>query len=148
MREHDATLRILRLERLTNSVNGNPRYDVIFTDGQIVRTSSDAGFCYAISNPEFRDGHVRVWFTRAGRIEHMEPAPDTLADDIMNLLDDPKLVAESAYRAIYDDLRDAVDSTDDETYLVALIVAELENFERWAQEIKTRIAQHFLADKD
>lgn len=65
---------IARLDRLTNSVNGNPRYRVHFTDGSSALTQSDAGFCYAINNPEFRDAPVLVEFTRAGRIAHIAPA--------------------------------------------------------------------------
>lgn len=36
-----------RLKRLTNSVNGNPRYSVQI-DGKIYTTPTDAGFVYAI----------------------------------------------------------------------------------------------------
>jgi uncharacterized protein (DUF1684 family) len=60
------------LTRLTNSANDNPRYRVHFTDGSSAITSSDAGFCYGINNPDMR-GEVDVYFTRAGRIEHMAP---------------------------------------------------------------------------
>lgn len=65
---------VQRLHRLNNSVNGNPRYRVFFTDGTDAVTSSDAGFAYGIDNPEMR-GPVSVEYTRSGRIAHMAPAP-------------------------------------------------------------------------
>ena len=35
---------------------------------------SDAGFAYAVGNPDMREGcHVAVEFTRSGRICHMGP---------------------------------------------------------------------------
>jgi hypothetical protein len=64
--------RIDFLTRLNCSVNGNPRYRVAFTDGSVAITSSDASCAYGIANPEMR-GDLRVTFTRAGRIEMLEP---------------------------------------------------------------------------
>jgi len=61
------------LERLNNSVNGNPRYRVHFTDGTVADTQSDASLNCGISNPEFRDVPLRVTFTRAGRISYATP---------------------------------------------------------------------------
>lgn len=61
------------LTRLNNSVNGNPRFRVHFTDGSSAITTSDAMFCYGIQNPEMRDTELEVEFTRAGRIAHMAP---------------------------------------------------------------------------
>ncbi|MGH3608883.1 MAG: hypothetical protein ACRDRD_12450 [Pseudonocardiaceae bacterium] len=71
-----ANVRIVALDRLVNSVNGNPRYRVSLgiaggIDSYV--TSSDAAFCYSITNREMR-GPVDVWFTRNGRIEHIEPS--------------------------------------------------------------------------
>jgi hypothetical protein len=63
---------IFNLKRLNNSVNGNPRYRVYFTDGSIAVTSSDAAFCYGIENKEMR-GELEVTFTRAGLIADMSP---------------------------------------------------------------------------
>lgn len=60
--------------RLTNSVNGNPRYRIAFTDGSSALTQTDAGFVYAVGNPDMR-GDVEVKFTRAGRIEGHEAGP-------------------------------------------------------------------------
>jgi hypothetical protein len=62
-----------RLTRLNNSVNGNPRYRVHFTDGSSALTTSDAMFCYSINNREMRDVPLVVTWTRAGRIAHLEP---------------------------------------------------------------------------
>ena len=69
------SVHVRHLERLNNSVNGNPRYKVYFEEDPLhgYVTSSDAGFCYGINNPEMR-GAVDVWLTRAGRIEHMQPS--------------------------------------------------------------------------
>lgn len=61
------------LERLNNSVNGNPRYRVTFTDGTSAVTQSDASFCYGITNPDMR-GELEVTYTRAGKIADMRPA--------------------------------------------------------------------------
>jgi hypothetical protein len=61
------------LERLNNSVNGNPRYRVHFTDGTVADTQSDASLNYGITNPEYRDVPLRVTFTRAGKISHATP---------------------------------------------------------------------------
>jgi hypothetical protein len=66
-------VRIVALRRLNNSVNGNPRYDVAFSNGEMHTTSSDAGFCYGITNPEMK-GDVDVWLTKAGRIESIRPS--------------------------------------------------------------------------
>ena len=68
------TLRkIERLQRLNNSVNGNPRFRVHFTDGSSALTMSDAMYAYAIENPEYR-GDVEVTFTRSGSILDIRPA--------------------------------------------------------------------------
>lgn len=61
------------LERLTNSAYGNPRYRVHFTDGSSAVTQSDASFCYGLTNRENFGVPVRVTWTRAGRIAHIEP---------------------------------------------------------------------------
>ncbi len=69
------TRTIVAMERAGCSVNGNPRFRIVFTDGTIALTMSDAGFCYAIGNEGMRVGStVRIEFTRAGRIRSMTPA--------------------------------------------------------------------------
>lgn len=63
---------IIGLERLRNSVNGNPRFRVTLDNGTIAITQSDAAINYGIANPEYRDVPLRVTFTKAGRISHLE----------------------------------------------------------------------------
>jgi len=63
------TVTIVSLERLNNSVNGNPRFK-IHTDGGWYITSSDHGFCYSIEN-DWRGKDTRdavLTLTRAGRV--------------------------------------------------------------------------------
>lgn len=70
---------VTRLERLNNSVNGNPRY-MVFTveypfDPYI--TSSDHGFVYSINNGWTRENSItgrKAWITltRNGRINDLE----------------------------------------------------------------------------
>jgi hypothetical protein len=63
---------IERYERLNSSVNGNPRFRFTFTDGTVLDSMSDAGWCYAVGNPELREGStVSLELTRAGRIRVM-----------------------------------------------------------------------------
>ena len=66
-------VRITHLERLNNSVNGNPAFMVTFDDGTSHRTQSDASVSYEIQNPEFR-GLVHVWLSKRGSIEYATPA--------------------------------------------------------------------------
>jgi len=62
-------------ERLRSSVNGNPRFRFTFTDGAVLDSMSDAGWCYAVGNPEMREGStVALELTRAGRIRIMREA--------------------------------------------------------------------------
>jgi hypothetical protein len=53
------------LERLKNSVNGNPRYRILLTDGYVLTTAPDAMISYNIDNREFRD--IDIKFTLDGR---------------------------------------------------------------------------------
>jgi hypothetical protein len=67
--------RIESIHRANSSVNGNPAYNIVFTDQTEARTQSDAACAYAIGNPGMREGcAVMVEFTRAGRIAHMGPS--------------------------------------------------------------------------
>lgn len=50
------------LERMNNSTNGNPRYRVGFTDGTSYTTKPDTMIAYALTNPEYREGPVKVTF--------------------------------------------------------------------------------------
>lgn len=64
--------RISQLERLRSSVNGNPRYRIYFTDASMMDTMSDASINYGIKNPEYRNGPVKVFTTRAGKVWNIE----------------------------------------------------------------------------
>jgi hypothetical protein len=66
------TKTILSYERMRSSVNGNPRFRFTFTDGTTLDSMSDAGWCYAVGNPEMREGSmVALELTKAGRIRIM-----------------------------------------------------------------------------
>lgn len=70
------TFTIHKLERLNNSVNGNPRYEVYYNDDEgnfnHATTTSDAAFCYGIENDIYTRDKPQVLaaleFTRAGKI--------------------------------------------------------------------------------
>ena len=63
---------ILNYERMNSSVNGNPRFRIVFTDGTIAPMMSDSGTSYAIGNDDMRQGSiVDVEFTRSGNIRWM-----------------------------------------------------------------------------
>ena len=69
------TKTIERYERLRSSVNGNPRFRFTFTDGTVLDGMSDAGWAYAVGNPEMREGStVALELTRTGRIRIMREA--------------------------------------------------------------------------
>lgn len=61
------------LERLNNSRDGNPRYKVYFTDGDVYQTEDNASCNYGIENSEMRS-EIEFTVTRAGRIDYMRPA--------------------------------------------------------------------------
>jgi hypothetical protein len=62
-------------ERLRRSSNGNPRFRFTFTDGTVLDSMSDAGWAYAVGNPELREGSpVLLDLTPAGRIRIMREA--------------------------------------------------------------------------
>jgi hypothetical protein len=76
--------RIHSIKRLDSSVNGNPRFAIAFDDAAAspLTTSSDCGFCYAVGNPDMREGClVRVTLTRADRIADMSPVGGPNAED-------------------------------------------------------------------
>lgn len=72
------TFTIHKLERLNNSVNGNPRYKVYYSDDEgnfnHATTTSDAAFCYGIENDIYTRDNPQILaaleFTRAGRISN------------------------------------------------------------------------------
>jgi hypothetical protein len=57
-------------ERLYNSVNGNPRWRVTFTDGTSALTMSDASVNYDIE-PRNAAQKLTVTFTHSGRIRYI-----------------------------------------------------------------------------
>ena len=65
--------RIDSLERLHNSVNGNPRFRVYFTDGSVAQTQSDASFNYGLTDGENFNVDVEVTFAKSGRITNLVP---------------------------------------------------------------------------
>jgi hypothetical protein len=75
------------LERLNNSVNGNPRYRVHFVDGTSMLTQSDASIGYAIGNPEYQDVPLEVIATKAGRIYDLKPV--VTGDEEFEYISDP-----------------------------------------------------------
>ena len=61
------------LDRLVNTVNGNPRFRVHFTDGSSALTQSDAAWTYGLTNRENTENDVEVTFTKSGRISDLRP---------------------------------------------------------------------------
>jgi hypothetical protein len=59
---------ITHLERLNNSINGNPAYRVTLDNGNSYRTQSDSSVSYEINNGTYRDATVRLLLTKAHRI--------------------------------------------------------------------------------
>jgi hypothetical protein len=68
--------RIVQLDRMRNSVNGNPRFRVHFSDGTSAPTSVDAGCAYGIENRENRENDVMVHFSGRGTIDYVKPVID------------------------------------------------------------------------
>ena len=56
------------IERINNSVNGNPNFRVHLDNGNVYRTSSDSSVVYEINNPVYRGVTVRLLLTEAHRI--------------------------------------------------------------------------------
>jgi hypothetical protein len=54
--------------RLNNTVNGNPRYRVYFTDGTEAVTQSDASVAYGIENSDMQGVPLLISFSRNGTI--------------------------------------------------------------------------------
>lgn len=69
-------IRVWAMYRLNNSRNGNPRYRLSTSMGDLI-TSSNSAFVYHLNNG-WTDQHrvdgrlARVKLTRAGRISHLE----------------------------------------------------------------------------
>ena len=54
------TLNVLRVERLKNSRNGNPKFRLVFDNGLIMQTPTDAGWVYGISPDAIENTKIRV----------------------------------------------------------------------------------------
>lgn len=63
-------VKITRYERLTNTVNGNPRFRITFDNAETYTTQSDTGWVYECQNPQYRDAALNVTLTPAGRIRY------------------------------------------------------------------------------
>lgn len=59
---------IVSIERIKNSIYGNPNFRVTLDNGNSYRTSSDSSVVYEIENPCFRNVTVRLLLTAAHRI--------------------------------------------------------------------------------
>lgn len=56
------------LQRLRNDRDGNPRWEVTFTDGVVAKTARGAQVNYGIDNAEHRGVPLEVEFTSSGTI--------------------------------------------------------------------------------
>jgi hypothetical protein len=66
---------IERVIRARSSVNGNPAWRVIFTDGTVARTQSDASIAYCAENRDQHGVPLTVVYTRAGLIAYWKLQP-------------------------------------------------------------------------
>lgn len=65
-----------RVSRLANSASGNPRHEVIFTNGSSARTASDSTIGHMITNSEYADTPLCVVFNPAGNISNVTRLDD------------------------------------------------------------------------
>ena len=63
------------VQRLNNSVNGNPKYKFLFEGGGVATTPSDAGWVYAFSQHTFLDQWVDISY-------HVTPSRVNFLDSI------------------------------------------------------------------
>jgi hypothetical protein len=70
-------VKVVSTNRLNNSVNGNPRYTVVFDDGSVIETQSDAAVNYGITNREYRDQPHDAELSRAGRLVYLRKPTTT-----------------------------------------------------------------------
>ena len=68
---------IISAKRLPCSANGNPRYDIIVTDGDVgewtYRTSSDSMCNFEVQNFASSKCLLDVYVTRSGRVTRLVP---------------------------------------------------------------------------
>lgn len=83
MREADLTdVLIVQADRLNNSANGNPRFELTFTTRTGLfkgthRTSPDAACSYEVLNFAGKARTCDVWLTRGGAVEYIKEAEKT-----------------------------------------------------------------------
>lgn len=75
-KQFERVVTVYRLDRMPNSVNGNPRYRLTTDAGEYI-TSSDHAFVYGIENGFRPRNHWegrKAWITltRAGRVSDLE----------------------------------------------------------------------------
>lgn len=63
---------VVSCERLSNSRNGNPRYEVTFNDGNWFKTQVDGSVGYEINNPEWRSGTHIIGLNGWGHITYIK----------------------------------------------------------------------------
>lgn len=64
---------IAKLKRLRNTLNGNPRWEVTFTDGTTLRTKANAEIASVIENREYHDTPLVVEINGRGTISNLTP---------------------------------------------------------------------------
>jgi hypothetical protein len=67
---------VIGARRKTNSVNGNPRWTLAFSDGTIADTMSDASICYDVENVKRSKAHLDVYLTKAGCVSWWQQRRD------------------------------------------------------------------------
>lgn len=75
---HTYTRTIAKLDRLQNTVNGNARWRVHFTDGTTALTKPDTHLARIIENAEYRDCPLLVQTTTSGEIWDLTPLDETV----------------------------------------------------------------------
>lgn len=71
----DTIKTIASLKRLRNTLNGNPRYEVAFTDNTVLRTKADSNIAAVIEDPEYRDIPLKVEVNGRGTLSGLTPVP-------------------------------------------------------------------------
>lgn len=69
-------VRVARTKRLANSRDGNPRYEVEFSDGTLARTESDASLNYDVENKLHSQAVLDVQLSHSGKIEYWRLATE------------------------------------------------------------------------
>jgi hypothetical protein len=64
---------VKRVTRLRNTVNGNARYAIEFTDGTRLQTKADSAFVFGISN-DLEGREVEIQIDGRGCLTDLEPS--------------------------------------------------------------------------